>query len=190
MICCPQFPSLFRSSCFHLVCKCDIPQQRGSVSSLISVRSHFGILECNEHHIPNIKKNKNIIMVKQKGMRWMVGHVIHKWMMRKVFKILVGKPEGKRTLGRPMHRWTSDKHGTKEWTTYVQLTIINRPCKQENLSLDSTKKQTNWNFFDSAQGWLLTSQEQLCSVEFVTVIRDTLIFCLPHSLLTCPSNCY
>jgi hypothetical protein len=24
---------------------------------------------------------------------------------RKVYKVLVGKPEGKRPLGRPMHRW-------------------------------------------------------------------------------------
>jgi hypothetical protein len=27
------------------------------------------------------------------------------WESRAVYKILVGKPEGKRTLGKPWHRW-------------------------------------------------------------------------------------
>jgi hypothetical protein len=27
---------------------------------------------------------------------------------RKVYKVLVGKPEGKRPLGRPRHRWEDD----------------------------------------------------------------------------------
>jgi hypothetical protein len=39
--------------------------------------------------------------------RWMswAGHVacIHK--IRKAYKILIGKPERKRPLGRPRHRW-------------------------------------------------------------------------------------
>jgi hypothetical protein len=35
-------------------------------------------------------------------MRW-VGHVAY--VERRVYKVLVGKPEGKRLLGRPRHRW-------------------------------------------------------------------------------------
>jgi hypothetical protein len=31
---------------------------------------------------------------------------------RNVYKVLVGKPEGKRPLGRPRRRW---EHGLKEW---------------------------------------------------------------------------
>jgi hypothetical protein len=27
------------------------------------------------------------------------------WEMRELYKVLVGKPEGKRPLGRPRHRW-------------------------------------------------------------------------------------
>jgi hypothetical protein len=30
---------------------------------------------------------------------------------RKVYKVLVGKPEGKRPLGRPRHRW-EDQNGS------------------------------------------------------------------------------
>jgi hypothetical protein len=29
----------------------------------------------------------------------------HAWERREVYKVLVGKPEGKRPLGRPRHRW-------------------------------------------------------------------------------------
>jgi len=37
-------------------------------------------------------------------MRW-VGHVAGMGEGRGVYRVLVGKPEGKRPLGRPRHRW-------------------------------------------------------------------------------------
>jgi hypothetical protein len=37
-------------------------------------------------------------------MRW-AGHVAHIGQERKVYKVLVGKLEGKRLLGRSRHRW-------------------------------------------------------------------------------------
>ena len=37
-------------------------------------------------------------------MRW-VGHVLHMGERRGIYTILVGKPEAKRPLGRPRHRW-------------------------------------------------------------------------------------
>jgi hypothetical protein len=37
-------------------------------------------------------------------MRW-AGHVPRIGEERKVYRVLVGKPEGKRPLGRPRHRW-------------------------------------------------------------------------------------
>ena len=37
-------------------------------------------------------------------MRW-AGHVARVGEGRGVYRILVGKPEGKRPLGRPRHRW-------------------------------------------------------------------------------------
>jgi hypothetical protein len=37
-------------------------------------------------------------------MRW-PGHVERMGEERKVYKLLVGKPEGKKPLGRPRHRW-------------------------------------------------------------------------------------
>ena len=37
-------------------------------------------------------------------MRW-TGHVARMGERRGIYRILVGKPEGKRPLGRPGHRW-------------------------------------------------------------------------------------
>ena len=37
-------------------------------------------------------------------MKW-AGHVVRMGYRRGVYRVLVGKPEGKRTLGRPMRRW-------------------------------------------------------------------------------------
>jgi len=37
-------------------------------------------------------------------MRW-ARHVAHMGEIRNAYNILVGKPEGKRPLGRPRHRW-------------------------------------------------------------------------------------
>jgi hypothetical protein len=37
-------------------------------------------------------------------MRW-VGHVALMGAERNVYRVLMGKPEGKRPLGRPRHRW-------------------------------------------------------------------------------------
>jgi hypothetical protein len=41
---------------------------------------------------------------KSRGMRW-VGHVARMGEGRKVYMVLVGKPKGKRPLGRPKRRW-------------------------------------------------------------------------------------
>jgi hypothetical protein len=47
----------------------------------------------------------NIIrVIKSRRMRW-VGHVARMGEMRNVYKILVGKPEGKRPLRRSRRRW-------------------------------------------------------------------------------------
>jgi hypothetical protein len=54
---------------------------------------------CNLYSSPDI-----IRQVKSRRMRW-AGHVARKGEERKVYKVLVGKPEGKRPLGRPRCRW-------------------------------------------------------------------------------------
>jgi len=43
-------------------------------------------------------------LIKLKKMRW-AGHVALMGDRRVVYRVLVGKPEGKIPLGRPRHRW-------------------------------------------------------------------------------------
>jgi hypothetical protein len=35
----------------------------------------------------------------------LAGHVARMWVKRNVYRILVGKPEGKRPVGKPRRRW-------------------------------------------------------------------------------------
>jgi hypothetical protein len=48
-----------------------------------------------------------IRIIKSRRMRW-VGHVAQMGEKRNVCRLLVGKPERKRPLGRPRHRWTDN----------------------------------------------------------------------------------
>jgi hypothetical protein len=53
----------------------------------------------------NLYSSPDIIrQVKSRRMRW-AGHVARMGEERKVYKVLMGKPEGKRLLGRPRRRW-------------------------------------------------------------------------------------
>jgi len=54
------------------------------------------------YSLPNI-----VQVVKSRRMRW-VGHVARMGEGRGVHRVLVGKPEGKRPLGRPRHRLEDD----------------------------------------------------------------------------------
>jgi hypothetical protein len=46
-------------------------------------------------------------VIKSRRMRW-AGHVAHMGEERVVYRVLVGKPEGKRPLGRPRRRWVDN----------------------------------------------------------------------------------
>jgi hypothetical protein len=53
----------------------------------------------------NLYSSPNTIsQIKSRRMRW-AGHVARMGEERKVYKVLVGKHEGKRPLGRPRRRW-------------------------------------------------------------------------------------
>jgi hypothetical protein len=54
------------------------------------------------HSSPSI-----IRMIKSKRMRW-AGHVARVGETKDAYRILVGKPEGNRPLGRPRRRWVDN----------------------------------------------------------------------------------
>jgi hypothetical protein len=48
-----------------------------------------------------------IRIMKSRRMRW-AGHVVRIGEQRHAYRLLVGKPVGKRPLGRPRHRWVDN----------------------------------------------------------------------------------
>jgi hypothetical protein len=76
----------------------------------------------NLYSLPSVNR-----MLKSRRMRW-AGHVAHMGEKRNAYRILVGKPEGKRSLGKPRHRWVDDikmdlrdrKWGGMDWIGLAQ----------------------------------------------------------------------
>jgi len=64
----------------------------------MTCKLHFEFLN-DLHSSPNI-----VPLIKSRRMRW-AGHIAHMGERRGVYRVLVGKPEGKRPLGRPRRRW-------------------------------------------------------------------------------------
>jgi hypothetical protein len=60
------------------------------------------------YELHNLYSSPNIIrMIKSRRMRW-AGHVTRTGEKRNAYSILVGKPEGRRPLGRPRCRWVDN----------------------------------------------------------------------------------
>jgi hypothetical protein len=63
-------------------------------------------LHHERHH--NLYSSPSIIkMIQSRRMRW-AGHVARMGARRNAYRILVGKPEGRRPLGRPRRRWVDN----------------------------------------------------------------------------------
>jgi hypothetical protein len=64
--------------------------------------------ECRKLHnekFHDLYSSPSIIrIIKARRMRW-TGHVARMGEKRNAYRLLVGKPEGRRPLGRPRHRW-------------------------------------------------------------------------------------
>jgi hypothetical protein len=62
----------------------------------------------HNEELHNLYSSPNIIrMIKSRRMRW-AGLVARMWEKRNAYRILVGKPQGKRPLGRPRCRWVNN----------------------------------------------------------------------------------
>ena len=62
----------------------------------------------HNEELNDLYSSPNIVQViKWRRMRW-AGHVAHMGEERGVYKVLLGKPEGKRPLGRPRRRWVDN----------------------------------------------------------------------------------
>jgi hypothetical protein len=65
----------------------------------------------NLYFLPNFRR-----VIKSRQMI-LVGHVARMGGMRSAYKILVGKPEGKRRLGRPRRRWEVNIRMNLKWNS-------------------------------------------------------------------------
>jgi len=62
----------------------------------------------HNEELNDLYSSPNIVwVIKLRRMRW-AGHVAHMGEGRGVYRVLVGKPEGKRPMGRPRHRWVDN----------------------------------------------------------------------------------
>jgi hypothetical protein len=77
----------------------DTPFQRYAPLRNVNNETHFAQVEHKGYSSPSI-----IRIIKSRRMRW-VDHVARMREKRNAYRLLVGKPEGKRPLGRPRRRW-------------------------------------------------------------------------------------
>jgi hypothetical protein len=62
-------------------------------------------MKLHNEDLHNLYSSADIIrQIKSRRMRW-AAHVARMGVERKLYKVLVGKPEGKKSLGRPRRRW-------------------------------------------------------------------------------------
>jgi hypothetical protein len=66
------------------------------------------LYDCHNEELHNLYSSPNIIgTFKSRRMRW-AGHVARMGEQRNAYRILVGKPEGRRPLGRPRRWWVDN----------------------------------------------------------------------------------
>jgi hypothetical protein len=96
----------------------------------------------------SLYSSPNIVrMIKSRRMRW-VGHVAHMGEVRSVYRDLVGRPEGKRPLGRTRYRWEDNiKMDLREigidgdnWIQLAQESPVASFCEHDNKPLGSIQK--------------------------------------------------
>ena len=62
----------------------------------------------HNEELSDLYSSPNIVrVIKSRRMRW-AGHVARMWEERVAYRVLVGKAEGKRPLGRPRCRWVDN----------------------------------------------------------------------------------
>jgi hypothetical protein len=83
---------------------------RGNITHLIIIKDEVtgGWRKLHNEELHNLYSSQSIIrMIRLRRMRW-AGHVTRMGENKNTYRILVGKPEGKRPLGRPRRKWVDN----------------------------------------------------------------------------------
>jgi hypothetical protein len=81
-----------------------------------------GLKELHHEEFRDLYSSPSIMrMIKSRRMRW-AGHVARMGERMNAYRLLVGKPKGKRPLGRPRPRWVETWNGVV-WIALVWLRI-------------------------------------------------------------------
>jgi hypothetical protein len=87
-----------------------------------------GLRKLHNEELHGLYSSPSIVkVIKARGMRW-AGHVARMGEVRGAYNILVGRPEGRRPLGRPRHRWEDNinmdlreiEFGDVDWIHWAQ----------------------------------------------------------------------
>jgi hypothetical protein len=95
-------------------------------SALPSDEVTGGWRKLHNEELRNLYPSQRIIRMVKSRRRRLAGHVARLGEKRNVYRILVGKPEGKRPLGRPRHRWVDNNKmdlGGMVWIALIWLRI-------------------------------------------------------------------
>ena len=106
--------SVFQLFSFLVVCSSMISKGFGFVAfcssvetSSVCIRWYYNIIIPNEE-LNDLYSSPNIVrVIKLRRMRW-AGHVVRMGEERGMYRVLVGKPEGRRPMGRSRRRWVDD----------------------------------------------------------------------------------
>jgi hypothetical protein len=86
-------------------------------------------MKLHKEELDDLYSTPNIVrMIKSKRIRW-VEHVVRVWERRSVYKVLVGKPEGRKPRGRHKRRFEDNikidlqEVGLGVWTRSIWLRI-------------------------------------------------------------------
>ena len=76
-------------------------------TSSVCIRWYYNIIIPNEE-LNDLYSSPNIVrVIKLRRMRW-AGHVVRMGEERGMYRVLVGKPEGRRPMGRSRRRWADN----------------------------------------------------------------------------------
>jgi hypothetical protein len=126
----------------------------------------------HNEELSDLDLSPNIIrVIKSRIMRW-AGHVARMGEKRGAYRILVGRPEGRRPLGRPRRRWENNIQVALLEVGWVGMNWIELAQDRDRWRA-VVNGVTNYGFhkvrgISSLAEKLLASQEGLCSMELVS----------------------